>query len=174
MVKDEFLGEKTLKSLARSNALLQRLSKVPCGDLLSIARRVLRGERRIKIPGVRNVVKVRVYRRKSKALSGSFTAFPDNRITLFKGNGTPIATLVHEMRHAQQAALLGWKRFYAVLSITPLLDPLEIDATAAEMVASRARRRAANDPLSISLDTLYRSHAKAIGRKRFSKARRRT
>lgn len=145
MLKDDFLGSEKFKSLSDNNAVLRKLSKVPCRNLVAIARQILKGERKIKVPGVKQRVSVRVFKRKSDDCSGVFRPYA---ITLFLGNGAPLATLVHEMRHAQQLSILGTKGFYAVVPFADFLDPLEIDAVAAEIA------NGVMSPRTASLETL--------------------
>ena len=115
-----------------SDAILMELANRPCGDLASVARRVLTGERKANVPGVACPVRFRMFRRKNKKMGGFFIP---GLVSVFLNRRGPLATLIHEMRHAQQLAALGSRRFYDTLDAhpDPLLDPLEIDAFAAEI-----------------------------------------
>jgi len=92
----------------------KELCRFPCGDLLSIARSILVGKRKVRVPGVRQCVFVRMFKKKMR-FEVSMGCFKKNRIKIYLGNNRNndevLMTLVHEMRHAQQRDILGHKRF---------------------------------------------------------------
>ena len=117
--------------------LLHRLAKHGCGDLVAAAEKALAGKKRVLIPLVPDPVLIRFVPKHNKKCKGFFR--PD-RITVYtRGVGRPwrkriIATLVHEMRHAQQMQILGRRTFYKhVEPGLQMCTALEVDANAAEI-----------------------------------------
>ena len=113
--------------------LLHRLVKHNCGDLVSVARQVLAGEKRVLVPNVPDPILFRLVPKHNEKCKGFFMP---GRITVYtKGveRKRIIATLVHEMRHAQQLQILGRRTFYSFETGPQMCTPLEIDAKAAEI-----------------------------------------
>jgi hypothetical protein len=130
-----------MKSKSEPDPVLRELAGQPCGDLGGLAKKALRkGERKLRIPVVKGNVRLVLKKGGRKRARGYFLRgyFLPGEILLFTNRRTPRRlTLVHEMRHAQQLAILGKRRFYQILgaATTPITNPLEIDAVAAEIVA---------------------------------------
>jgi len=156
------------------DAILSELSKIPCGNLAAIARRVLAGERRIRVPGFRKPLRFRIHKGKNSEVSGLFV-WP-HPIPIWAGNkGSPAMTIIHEIRHAQQREALGARRFgNACGSPDRFLDPLEIDADAAEIACGSKRPRPripkGTDPgiakIQRMIECLRTKQARAIGGRR--------
>ena len=158
--------------------VLEKLSCHPCGNLLPIARRAISAYKQGKL---KKVIIPMVKRPVSLSINwwcGPFRGCYDsdrNTIVLFAWEEKDMAfTLVHEMRHAQQHAILG-ERKYARETVKAaearLTSPLEIDARAAIVVAGGNPNKEfldmANWPnlaqFFKEMDGKCRRHAKLIG-----------
>jgi len=119
--------------------VLKKLSRYPCGDLFSIAKKILAGERHICI-SIKNrsvYVPIQIFKRKSKTYPAFVTCCQDARrndiqMTVFlkdtEGKNDLIQILIHELRHVQQFLIIKTKFCKQENSF-----PFEVDACAAVM-----------------------------------------
>lgn len=161
------------------------LARHPCGNLLPLARRAIRDyekcrSKTVSIPMVKGTVRLSINWRNGP-FRGCYNYWDPRTIVLFSwGDAKAMAfTLVHEMRHVQQHAILG-KRFGRLTMkawgktadrTEGIMSPLEIDAKAAEIVARGSpNRQFLKKPDSPGLARMFkglekscRRHARLIG-----------
>jgi len=168
------------------DAILFKLAKYPCGNLAEIAEHILKntGSRvriKIKVPRVKARVSLYFSKRKPTEQAGNF--WP-GVITIYNSPSKKVklTTLVHEMRHAQQCDALGIRQFCRNIAKSDtdiLLNPLEIDAHAAEIANKTGKwfikkrewtkGRTVNEvknmiALEYQVQAIYTKQAEAIGR----------
>jgi hypothetical protein len=125
-----------LKRLSNKDSkMLKKLAKYPCGDLASIAKRVLNGKigKRVFIPYVKKPLKVIFKKNMGRTILARFYPWT-NEIKVKRGKNA-LASLIHEFRHAQQRIILRQTFFDCCVDMGDDYwnDALEIDADAAEI-----------------------------------------